>query len=49
MKSHSTITAYMGEQRECCLIEKWCDCEVNGVEGWGAVEWQYKTEPNTPE
>lgn len=46
VKSHSKITTFMGEQRECTLIEKWCDCEVNGVKGWGAVEWQYKTKPN---
>lgn len=32
----------MGKQSECTLIETWCDFKVNGVKGWGAVEWQYR-------
>lgn len=48
VESHSQIKCFMGEQMEGCIIEKWFDCKVNGVIGWGAAEWQYKTEQNIP-
>lgn len=34
----------MGEQSESCIIETWCEVKVNGIKGWGAVEWQYQNE-----
>lgn len=43
VKSHTKKKVFMGEQMECCLIEKWCDYKINGVNGWGAAEWQYRT------
>lgn len=32
----------MGEQSETRLVETWCEFKVNGIKGFGAVEWQYR-------
>lgn len=35
---------YIGKERDARLYERWCSFDVNGIEGWGAVEWQCKNE-----
>lgn len=44
VKRHTKTQIFMGEKSESCLIETWCDFKVNGVQGWGAAEWQYRNE-----
>lgn len=44
MRVEVTDTAefYLGNDWEARIVEKLCRYNVNGVEGWGATEWQYK-------
>lgn len=35
-------TFYIGNERECRVVERLAKFVVNGVEGWGAAEWQYR-------
>lgn len=35
-------TFYIGKERECRVVERLAKFMVNGVEGWGAAEWQYR-------
>lgn len=32
----------MGAKSEVRLVETWCDFKINGVKGFGGVEWQYR-------
>lgn len=49
VKRHTRTKIYMGEQSESCIIETWCDFKVNGINGWGACEWQYQNEKKDEE
>ena len=42
VKCHTDAKIYMGERMECSITEKWCECKVNGVAGWGCAEWLYR-------
>ncbi|KAJ0177157.1 hypothetical protein K1T71_007166 [Dendrolimus kikuchii] len=34
-------TFFMGKEKEVKLYERWSTVEVNGIKGWGCLEWLY--------
>lgn len=44
VEGHTKAKLLMGEECECTIIESWCNFDVNGMKGYGAVEWEYRNE-----
>lgn len=40
-------TFYIGQEQECRIVERLAKFTVNGVDGWGAAEWQYRNVNDT--
>lgn len=39
---YENVEFYIGEEAEGRLIEQYTTCTVNGIRGWGFVEWCYR-------
>lgn len=42
VKCYTEAKIYMGDKMECKIFEKFYNCKVNGITGWGCAEWQYR-------
>lgn len=46
---YDKVEFYMGTEAEARLVEQYSTCTVNGVRGWGFVEWCYRHVDGLPQ
>lgn len=48
VKENASSKFCIGLEAEARFVEMHCEFEVNGVKGWGAVEWHYRNLTGLP-